>query len=138
MTRTVFLKPFGCQMNVSDSERIAGFLEARGLTPAKDITKSDFVTFNTCGVRQMAEDRVYGQVHNLREARNSKLVTIILTGCLANRKDVQRKLKDKVDLFCKIKEFPKEITNLLVRHPERAERVEGASLKTRIFCSPRS
>ncbi|MDQ1284328.1 MAG: tRNA ((37)-C2)-methylthiotransferase MiaB [Patescibacteria group bacterium] len=105
-------------MNVSDSERIAGFLEARGLKPAKDITKSDFVIFNTCGVRQTAEDRVYGLVHNLvthspvkslRDngagvERGTKKPAIIVTGCLANRKDVQRKLKDKVDLFCEIRD----------------------------------
>jgi len=54
----------------------------------------------------MAEDRVYGQIHNLHEAWNIEHRTknkIILTGCLAHRKDVQRRLKDKVDLFFPIK-----------------------------------
>ena len=103
-------------MNVSDSERIAGFLELHNLTPAKDINKTDFVIFNTCGVRQTAEDRVYGQIHNLR--KNNPKIKIILTGCLANRKDVQRRLKNKVDLFCEIKYFPEKINSLLSRHPE--------------------
>ena len=94
-------------MNVSDSERIAGFLEAHGFTSTKKIEDADLVIFNTCGVRQMAEDRVYGQIHNLREydKENNLVRNIFLTGCLANRKDVQRRLKDKVDLFFPISEF---------------------------------
>lgn len=105
------IKTFGCQMNVSDSERIAGFLEACKIKPAKEILNANFVIFNTCGVRQMAEDRVYGQVHNLR--KNNSKIKIILTGCLANRKDVRIRLKHKVDLFCDIKDFPKTLLDNL-------------------------
>ncbi len=121
-------------MNVSDSERIAGFLEKphlnpmptgrqallgkerRLFVPTKDINEADLVIFNTCGVRQMAEDRVYGQIHNIRKQEErsknkGKRRIIILTGCLADRKDVQRRLKDKVDLFIPIDKFFK-IENL--------------------------
>ena len=62
-----YIKTFGCQMNVSDSERIAGFLELHGLKLAQEINQSSVIIFNTCGVRQMAEDRVYGQIHNIRK-----------------------------------------------------------------------
>lgn len=99
-------------MNISDSERIAACLESYGHTLTADINAADLVVFNTCGVRQMAEDRVYGQIHNLK-TRSPKPVTIILTGCLANRKDVQKRLNNKVDLFCEIKDFPEKIKNLL-------------------------
>ena len=108
-------------MNYSDSERIAGFLEAQKINPAKDIKSADLVVFNTCGVRQMAEDRVYGQAHNLRVKSQKSKVKIILTGCLAHRKDVQRRLKNKVDLFFNIKNFQEEIIKLL-RHPESPQR----------------
>ncbi len=121
-----FIKTFGCQMNHSDSERIAGFLEIqphpnpllskeREFKPTKDIHKADLVIFNTCGVRQMAEDRVYGQIHNLRKKHPE--TKIVLTGCLANRKDVQRRLKNKVDLFCEIKDFPEIVGTDLVSVP---------------------
>lgn len=108
-----FIKTFGCQMNHSDSERIAGFLEAQKINPVKDIKSADLVVFNTCGVRQMAEDRVYGQIHNLRVKSQKPKVKIVLTGCLAHRKDVQRRLKNKVDLFADIKYFQKEINKIL-------------------------
>jgi len=99
-----FIKTFGCQMNYSDSERIASFLEARHFKLAEDVKAADLVIFNTCGVRQMAEDRVYGQIHNLA-THSPQPATIVLTGCLAERKDVQRRLKDKVALFFAIKDL---------------------------------
>lgn len=111
--KTYYIKTFGCQMNYSDSERIAGFLESQKINPAKDIKSADLVVFNTCGVRQMAEDRVYGQIHNLRVKSQKSKVKIVLTGCLAHRKDVQRRLKNKVDLFADIKDFQKEINKII-------------------------
>lgn len=140
MRKKYFIKTFGCQMNHSDSERIAGFLEGplsssllgkkRGkFVAAKNINEADLVVFNTCGVRQMAEDRVYGQIHNLVESRKSKVhkAQIILTGCLAKRKDVQRRLKDKVDLFCEIKNFPKEIKNVISSIVERSKKLDSST-----------
>ncbi|EKE10630.1 MAG: hypothetical protein ACD_15C00225G0014 [uncultured bacterium] len=109
--KTYFIKTFGCQMNVSDSERIDGFLENNKYKPTSKIEEADLVVFNTCGVRQMAENRAYGQIHNLR--KNNPNIKIVLTGCLSNRKDVRRRLQNKVDLFCEIKNFPSEITKLL-------------------------
>lgn len=106
-----YIKTFGCQMNTSDSERIAGFLESQGLKKAPKINQAKLVIFNTCGVRQSAEDRAYGQIHNLRE--NNPEIKIVLTGCLADRKDAQRRLKDKVDLFCGIKDFPEKLSEFL-------------------------
>jgi tRNA-2-methylthio-N6-dimethylallyladenosine synthase len=104
------IKTFGCQMNVSDSERIAAVLENNDLGIASTINEADLVVFNTCGVRQMAEDRVYGQVRNTK-IQNPKS-KIILTGCLANRKDVQKRLKGKVNAFLSIDEIHK-ITALI-------------------------
>lgn len=96
-------------MNVSDSERIAGFLEMHDFKLVNSINQANLVIFNTCGVRQSAENRIYGQIHNLRKnsASQRTKIKIILTGCLANRKDVQRRLTSKVDLFFPINDFNK-------------------------------
>ena len=56
-----YIKTFGCQMNYSDSERVAGMLKNMKIKEASDIKEAGLVIINTCGVRQMAEDRVYGQ-----------------------------------------------------------------------------
>ncbi len=98
-----FIKTFGCQMNFSDSERISAILEEYELAPANKITEADFVIFNTCGVRETAENRVFGQVHNLRKKNQN--CTIVVTGCLSEKKDVQKKLKGKVDFFLPIKKI---------------------------------
>lgn len=78
-----FIKTFGCAANEADTERIAAYYQARGFQPAKNIKDADDVVINTCMVRQMAEDRVYGLVNNLikLKAQNSKL-KIIITGCM--------------------------------------------------------
>lgn len=107
--KTYFIKTFGCAMNYSDSERIVSFLESYQMKPAKEISKADFVVFNTCGIRQMAEDKSYGKIHNLK--KHNPNIKIILTGCVANRPDVQVRLKDRVDLFCEIKDFEKKFLN---------------------------
>lgn len=90
-------------MNKSDSERIAGYLEKHGWILADTPNHANLVIFNTCGIRQRAEDRAYGLIHKTRkENKNAK---IILTGCLSNKKDVARKLKGKVDMFLPITEL---------------------------------
>jgi tRNA-2-methylthio-N6-dimethylallyladenosine synthase len=96
-------------MNQSDAEGIGTYLEKYKFKSASSIDGADLIIFVTCGVRQSAEDRVYGQINNIKKEYVNKY--IVLTGCLAHRKDVQRRLKGKVDLFCEIKNFPKEIIN---------------------------
>ncbi|MCX6766245.1 MAG: tRNA (N6-isopentenyl adenosine(37)-C2)-methylthiotransferase MiaB [Candidatus Moranbacteria bacterium] len=106
-----FVKVFGCQMNQSDAERIATYLEKYKLKLASSIDEANLIVFVTCGVRQSAEDRVYGQINNIKKKYLDK--KIVLTGCLSHRKDVQRRLKGKVDLFCEIKSFPQAVSPFL-------------------------
>ena len=98
-------------MNYSDAERISTILEKYKLKKSASIEEADFVIFVTCGVRQSAEDRVYGQINNIGKKYPKK--KIILTGCLAHRKDVRRRLKDKANLFATIKDFPSKIQKIL-------------------------
>lgn len=105
-----FIKTFGCQMNFSDSERLMTLMAQNGYSPASKAQHADLVIFNTCGVRQTAEDRVYGLVHNLKTANPD--IYVAVTGCLAHRPDVQRKLKGKVDLFLPIADMPQIFEHL--------------------------
>lgn len=83
MTSKYFIQTFGCQANVADSERLAGYLEARGMRPAKTIAKANHIVINTCMIRRSAEDRVYGLVHNLSQRKQTeKDLKIIVTGCM--------------------------------------------------------
>lgn len=102
------IKTFGCQMNKSDSERIAGFLENLGFFEASQEKEADLVLINTCSVRQKAEDRVYGQVRNLAKLKAKKPNLIIgVTGCMPGR-DKDNKLREKLkeaDLFFSINQL---------------------------------
>lgn len=78
-----FIKTFGCAANEADSERIAAYYQARGYIPAKTIKEADDVVINTCMIRQAAEDRVYGLVHNLASSKKQgRHVKIVITGCM--------------------------------------------------------
>ncbi|MEK9173695.1 MAG: tRNA (N6-isopentenyl adenosine(37)-C2)-methylthiotransferase MiaB, partial [Patescibacteria group bacterium] len=59
---TYFIKTFGCQQNVADSERMASFYESRGFTPALEMESADTLILNTCVIRDKAEEKVYGLV----------------------------------------------------------------------------
>lgn len=101
----------GCQMNKSDSERIAGHLEKQGFVESSR-EKADLAVLNTCGVRQSAEDRVYGLIGRIKKENPG--VKIVLAGCLSERDDVKKRLKDKVDAWLPIKELPKLSRDLRV------------------------
>ncbi len=78
-----YIKTFGCAANEADSKRIASYYQARGYKPARTIKEADDVVINTCMIRQMAEDRVYGLVHNLSlEKADGRKVKIVITGCM--------------------------------------------------------
>ena len=59
MTRTYLVETYGCQMNVHDSERIAGLLDEAGYLPVPEGEQADIVVFNTCAVRENADNKLY-------------------------------------------------------------------------------
>ncbi|MFZ4648906.1 MAG: tRNA (N6-isopentenyl adenosine(37)-C2)-methylthiotransferase MiaB [Patescibacteria group bacterium] len=101
---TYHIITIGCQMNKADSERVASFLEERAFELLPSSQEANLVILTTCGVRQSAEDRAYGLVNQIRKANPE--ATVVLTGCLAKRKDVMSRLKGQVDLFMPINELP--------------------------------
>ncbi|MFA5130923.1 MAG: tRNA (N6-isopentenyl adenosine(37)-C2)-methylthiotransferase MiaB [Patescibacteria group bacterium] len=103
INKTYHIITIGCQMNVVDSERLAAFLEDKNYRPEKDVKKAGVVVINTCGIRQMAEDRAYGLVNTIK--KNNPAVKIVLSGCLSKREDVKKRLKGRADIFMPINEM---------------------------------
>ena len=83
--RTYEIRTYGCQMNVHDSERVAGLLEEAGyIRNAGSDTPPDLIVFNTCAVRENAADRLYGNLGHLLPVKNShEGMQIAVGGCLA-------------------------------------------------------
>ena len=81
MKPSFFIKTFGCQQNVADSQRIASYYLARGYRESQSMKSASEVVINTCMIRQSAEDRVTGLVKNIAKDRNPK-PKIVITGCM--------------------------------------------------------
>ncbi|MBA3690285.1 MAG: tRNA (N6-isopentenyl adenosine(37)-C2)-methylthiotransferase MiaB [Actinobacteria bacterium] len=86
MERRYLIRTFGCQMNEHDSERIAGVLQAEGLSPTQEVDQAEVVILNTCAIRENADNRLYGNLGHLKPAkeRNPRL-RIVVAGCLAQK-----------------------------------------------------
>ena len=84
--RTYQVRTYGCQMNVHDSERLAGLLEAAGYQRAADHADADVVVFNTCAVRENADNKLYGNLSHLApRKRGNPDMQIAVGGCLAQK-----------------------------------------------------
>src|SRR6266576_3040992 len=87
MARTYLIETYGCQMNVHDSERMAGLLEHAGFEAVEDAADADVVVINTCSVRERAEEKLYTRLGELRQlAMNSGHDPIVaVAGCVAQQ-----------------------------------------------------
>lgn len=87
------IRTYGCQQNVADSEKIKGMLERMGFSFTEEAEEADFILFNTCAVREHAEDRVFGNVGALKNIkRKHPSVLIGLCGCMMEERHVTDRL----------------------------------------------
>ncbi len=104
---TFFIKTFGCQQNMADSQRIASYYVSRGYKVAKSLKSASEIVINTCMIRQTAEDKVTGLVKNIVSSRKTK-PKIIITGCMvgmATRDGTGKYLKDLRKRMPQVDEF---------------------------------
>jgi tRNA-2-methylthio-N6-dimethylallyladenosine synthase len=100
VSRTYFIRTFGCQMNEHDSERLAGMLEADGLLPAADVETADVVVLNTCCIRENADNKLYGNLGHLKTLKDARPdMQLVVGGCLAQKdRDLIRERAPQVDV----------------------------------------
>ena len=85
---------FGCQQNEADTEHIRGMLREMGYTMTEDANEADFILFNTCAVREHAEDRAFGNIGSLSHLKKRRPEVIIaLCGCMAQQEKNVEKIK---------------------------------------------
>lgn len=81
-----WITTFGCQMNKADSERMAGILEAMGYIPGSDEHSADLVLYNTCTIRDNAEQKVYSYLgRQAQRKRANPALTLVVAGCVAQQ-----------------------------------------------------
>jgi len=126
MKRKYYIHTFGCQQNVADSERVATYCETAGMVKAKSLEEANYVIITTCMIRESAENRVYGMVHNLiplkeKKWKNNEEFIIVITGCMtemAVRDKTGKRMKElrrrmpAADQFIPIEEIGFELAPL--------------------------
>jgi len=115
-------------MNKSDAERIASLLDSIGYKQVDKKELADLMVLVTCSVRQSAEDRVYGLIRHVKKLKaKSPKIKVVLTGCMALRKDAIKRLKE-IDIFLDIKDL-KSLPSLLNKKSEQQNIVTYFSIK---------
>src|SRR5205085_7243197 len=102
MSKKFFIETVGCQMNVLDSELVVGSLRRLGYEITHEERDADVILFNTCSVRQHAEDKIYSALGRLRghKARHPHKIVGVL-GCMAQKyQELVRKRAPHVDIVC--------------------------------------
>ncbi|BED92398.1 MAG: tRNA (N6-isopentenyl adenosine(37)-C2)-methylthiotransferase MiaB [Candidatus Paraimprobicoccus trichonymphae] len=115
----VFVRTFGCQQNVSDSEKIKGMLEKLGFKFVSAEKEADLIIFNTCAVREHAQNRILGNIGILKKLKKEKPnLKIIICGCMSEQNYIKDQIKQScvfVDLVLGVNYFkilPKILCNM--------------------------
>lgn len=93
ITKKYFITTYGCQMNLHESEKIAGILTQMGYLPTEEESNADIIIFNTCCIRENAEDRAEGNIGALKQLkRKNKDLIIAVGGCMTQQEGFAEKL----------------------------------------------
>ena len=127
-----FIKTYGCQANVRDEETMRGMLEKIGYIPTENVENADVIIINTCAVRENAEDKVYGEIGNLKclRRKNKKLV-LAICGCMVEEPEILKHLMDtfkEVNLYFGTHEIH-ELYNLIYQCLTTGERIVAVESK---------
>jgi tRNA-2-methylthio-N6-dimethylallyladenosine synthase len=128
MMKKFYIETFGCQMNAHDSEKVIGTLLARGYEQTETPAEADLLLYNTCSIRDKAEQKVFHRLDQFRREHKGKTFGVL--GCVAQQEG--EKIFDRaphVDLVCGSASYNK-LPQMLVQLEAGARRVTGLSLDT--------
>lgn len=134
-----FITTFGCQMNVHESEKLAGVLEKRGAVSCEKIEDADIIIFNTCAIREGAQDRAVGNIGALKKLKKENPNKIIaICGCMTQQKEVSEKLYKTfpfVDIIFGTKNLDKfsDFVDKIIKNHENLQKNDKKTKKERIL-----
>lgn len=109
----------GCQLNENDSEKLCGMLEKMGYTKTEKQNDADLALFNTCCVRENAEDKLFGKLGELKRLKEQKGIIIAIGGCMMQEKHITDKIKESypfVDILFgthTLHKFPEDLCEVI-------------------------
>jgi tRNA-2-methylthio-N6-dimethylallyladenosine synthase len=128
--QTFYIETFGCQMNVHDSEKVAGVLLERGFVPVESQEQADIILYNTCSIREKAAQKVFARLNQFKRPHkhNNKIIGVL--GCVAQQEGERFfEVAPQVSLVCGSASYTK-LPELLDRLEQGNRRVTGLSLDT--------
>ena len=127
-----FIRTYGCQANYRDEENLSGILLSLGMIKNDKIESSDLVILNTCAVRENAEDKVYGEVGDIKKMKEThKDLILVISGCMIEQREVIEHMLETfkcVDIFMGTHNI-KDLVMLLEKRLESNKRVVCVSSK---------
>ena len=128
--KTFYIETFGCQMNVHDSEKVAGVLMGRGYRPVDCYEDADIVLYNTCSIREKAAQKVFSRLGAFRKAGAAGRKIVGVLGCVAQQEGERFfERAPQVSLVCGSASYPK-LPDLLAQIESGRRRVRGLALDT--------
>ena len=117
----------GCQLNENDSEKLCGMLDEMGYTKVDDVKNADICLFNTCCVRENAEERLFGKIGELKKLKETKGILIAIGGCMMQERHITDKIKASynfVDIIFgthTLHKFPEDLYKVLVEKKKQED-----------------
>lgn len=114
-----YILTMGCQLNENDSEKLCGMIESMGYSKTEDLNEADLVLFNTCCVRENAEDKLFGKLGEVKKVKEKRGTIIAIGGCMMQEKHIQEKLKKSYPFFDiifgthTIHKFPEDVYRIM-------------------------
>lgn len=115
------IQTMGCTLNENDSEKISGMATEMGYTKTENINEADLIIFNTCCIRENAEEKLFGKLGEVKKLKEEKGTIIALCGCMMQEDHIIQKLKKSykyVDIIFgthTLHKFPEDLYNLLIK-----------------------
>ncbi len=125
--KTYAIFTMGCQLNENDSEKMSGMLEEMGYDKVEDLKEADVVVFNTCCVRENAEDKLFGKLGELKKIKEEKGTIIAIGGCMMQEKHITDKIKESypfVDLLFgthTLHKIPQDLYEVIVQKQKQED-----------------
>ena len=94
-----YILTMGCQLNENDSEKLCGIMESMGYGKTDNLEEADLVVFNTCCVRENAEDRLFGKLGEVKKIKEKRGTIIAIGGCMMQEKHIVDKLEQSYPYF---------------------------------------
>ena len=136
-----YILTMGCQLNENDSEKLCGMLENMGYIKTEEISDADLVIYNTCCVRENAEEKLFGKLGEVKKLKEAKGTIIAIGGCMMQEKHIVDKIKKsyKYDVIFgthTLHKFPQDLYNAIIENKKvtdifdiDGEIIEGLPIK---------